>query len=702
MTKTVFFNVQHAPIGAFASFTLGCKGARGGLGLELGGPANESVYIGLETRRGGRYEALPFFAGAEDDARRYDVSAAEGSPGSRVVVVPFPDRAIRRRLGVVADTWSAGDLTFTIYSPFLPVPDPDNAPPEALKLALVPAVLAEIVVDNRAGRRDRTVFFGYAGQDPTQKMRRLDDTSGGRFAGVGVGRRTAIVSADRSVRSGLGFGIGDVLAPRQPANLAAALGAVGALFARAPAGRRSVYRFAVCFHRDGTATAGMPSAYLYTRWFERIEDVASYALKHFAAVVRRSRASEKALRLSRLSADQRLNLVHAIHSYYGSTELLEADRPFWVVNEGEYRMMNTFDLAADQVFFEATLNPWTVRNVLEWYVARFSYRDTLRLPGDAAEYPGGLSFAHDMGVANNVSRPGHSAYEQAGLTGCFSHMTHEELVNWILCAAVYVTRTGDRAWFRRHEKVFRDGFASLCRRDHPDPAKRTGVMKLDSSRCQGGAEITTYDSLDASLGQARNNLYLAVKTWAAYVCLAELTAPEGDERAAGAMRAQARRTADTIVSQADADGLLPAILHEGVNSRIIPAVEGLAFPWFCGYRRLLGRRGPYGPLMRALERHLAGVLRPGVCLFPDGAWKLSSTSDNSWLSKIYLCQFVARRVFGWRRDARSRRADAAHAAWLLRPENTYWAWSDQMVKGIARGSKYYPRGVSAILWTAEA
>ena len=47
------------------------------------------------------------------------------------------------------------------------------------------------------------------------------------------------------------------------------------------------------------------------------------------------------------------------------------------------------------------------------------------------------------------------------------------------------------------------------------------------------------------------------------------------------------------------------------------------------------------------------------------------------------------------------KADAAHHAWLLNPENVYWAWSDQMTSGKARGSKYYPRGVTSILWTLE-
>lgn len=54
------YNAHHAPIGAFASFTLGYKGAKGGLGLELGKPADQNVYIGLQSRDGDNYQALPF------------------------------------------------------------------------------------------------------------------------------------------------------------------------------------------------------------------------------------------------------------------------------------------------------------------------------------------------------------------------------------------------------------------------------------------------------------------------------------------------------------------------------------------------------------------------------------------------------------------------------------------------------------------
>jgi len=402
---------------------------------------------------------------------------------------------------------------------------------------------------------------------------------------------------------------------------------------------------------------------------------------------------------ARLSDEQKFMMAHTIRSYYGSSEFLEHDgKPFWVVNEGEYRMMNTFDLIVDQLFFEMKMNPWTVRNELDMFVSRYSYRDKARFPGDATEHPGGLSFTHDMGLTNTVSRPGYSTYELFGLDGCFSHMTHEQLVNWVCSATVYAAQTRDEQWVKANEGVFADCLASMMNRDHPDPTKRNGVMKLDSSRTRGGAEITTYDSLDASLAQARNNTYLAVKCWAAYVALEKLFPSLGRADLKKQAGEQAERCAKTVASHLTKDGYIPAVMGEGVESRIIPAIEGLVFPWFTNCREALDANGRFGELIRALRKHLQTVLVPGVCLFPDGGWKMSSTSDNSWLSKIYLCQFVARKILGFPMNPK---ADAAHVGWLLRPENVYWSWSDQIVAGVAKGSKYYPRGVTSILWLSE-
>jgi hypothetical protein len=693
MMNPIYYNTQHSPIGAFASFTLGTRGPKGGLAMELGKPADQNVFIGLEDEEGGKFSCLPFFDAVVDESARFDVAAAPGEKAS--LLRAFQDEEISRELSPQRDTWSAGDLRFSIHTPACPAPSP-QASVAARKLAYVPALAVELTVDNRRGKTTRRAFFGYQGNDPYRQMRRLDDTAGGKFVGVACGETTAIASKSTGVYSAQGFTVEAILQETCALNLAFDLGGVALLIGSVPPGKRKTFEFAVCFHRAGVVTIGMEGRYYYSKFFKDIEAVAGYALRNFPEVKARGAEFEKKFQRSALNPSRRFMLAQAIHSYFGSTEFLDvAGTPMWIVNEGEYRMMNTFDLTADHLYFEMEFNPWTVANELDWFVRRYAYTDRLRLPGNAKEYPGGISFTHDMGVANHFSRPGHSAYERTGLHGCFSHMTHEELVNWLLCGLVYEHQTRDARWLRRTLPVFRKALESLLRRDHPDPGQRDGVMSLDSSRCSGGGEITTYDSLDQSLGQARNNLYLAVKCWGIYLGLAALFRRVKETGLASICRDQARRTAATIEAAATPEGFLPAVLHENVASRIIPAIEGLIVPYCLGLRAELRPAGPYAGLISRLKAHLKAILRPGICLFPDGGWKMSSTSDNSWLSKIYLCQFVAEKILGVKSSAA---ADQAHAGWLLRDKNHYWAWSDQIIAGVAAGSRYYPRGVTAILW----
>jgi hypothetical protein len=697
MQQPTFFNAHHSPIGAFASLTFGVKGARGGLGLELGGPADRAVYVGVEDpERPGHFLALPFFGTeAENDAEDYDVEHLSGFQRDPAIT-PFPDSSIARHLGAGIDEWRAGDLTFRVISPIRPVPDPETEDAEVLRDAVTPAVTVELTLDNRMGNRGRKAFFGYSGADPTHGMRLLDEPG---LNGIAQGLSTAIATDDPDVYAGLAFQPEAILNPRHASNLGFMLGTTGLLVGEVAPGEVRTFRFAVGFFREGTATTGISTRYLYRRWFDRVEEVVRHALAKAERDAETAMAFDAHL-ANRLSPERALMLAHAIRSYYGSTQLLEREdgRPIWVVNEGEYRMMNTFDLTVDQAFFELALNPWTLRNELDLFVERYSYQDRVRFPGDEKTYPGGLAFTHDMGVANCFAPPGTSCYEQAGLKGCFSYMSAEELMNWVLCATLYVRHTDDEGWLRANASVFEEAVQSLLHRDHPEEGRRNGIVGLDGERCDGGSEITTYDSLDASLGQARNNLYLAVKGWAAYVLmepiLEELDRPDLKAIVAD----QAARAASTVVQAVDEDGLLPAVIGEGIAARIIPAIEGLVYPWVTGQTEAYSADGPFGDVRRALARHFEGVLASGACRFEDGGWRLSSTSRNSWLSKIYLCQAVAERVLEVETDTV---ADRAHLGWLMRPENAYYAWSDQMLEGRAVGSRYYPRGVTAILWLAR-
>jgi hypothetical protein len=704
MSNTVFYNAHHAPLGAFASFTLGYKGGAGGFDLERGRPSDEPVFIGVESAdRPGHYDALPFTGETGfREVARFTPNPDEILAGGDVLHT-FSEAAIRRELTLTRDTWHAGDLSFTLMSPSLQAPDPETASEEAQKAAYVPAVYAELVVDNSKGRRARRAFFGFSGRDAYSGMRHVD--AGGGVVGVGQGRNTAILTDAAGAWTGVGFAPEMILCDPLVSNRPWGLGACGLVVVEAPAGKVSRFRFAICFHREGRVTSGLEARYWYTRWFDSVESVGRFALSRFSAAQAECEAADRKLADSGLSTDQRWMLAHAVHAYYGSTQLLDHDgKPLWVVNEGEYRMMNTFDLTVDHLFFELAQNPWTVRHELAHYLERYSFEDRVRLPGSELTHAGGLSFTHDMGVANVFSAEGRSSYERAGLHGCFSHMTHEQLTNWVLCAGVYAHQTQDADWLEAQAETLARCLTSLVNRDHPDPMLRTGVMSADSDRCEGGAEITTYDSLDASLGQARSNTYLAGKTWASYVILEKLFGRLDQPDLADVAREQAELCAATITAHAGADGLLPAVMEcdsPGYVSRIIPAIEGLVYPWRAGCEEACSADGPYAEYIEALALHLRKVLKPGVCLFGDGGWKLSASSDNSWLSKIYLCQYVARDILGLKaKDTAA--SDAAHVGWLLHPEQSYWSWSDQIEAGRAIGSKYYPRGVTAWLWLDEA
>jgi len=226
-------------------------------------------------------------------------------------------------------------------------------------------------------------------------------------------------------------------------------------------------------------------------------------------------------------------------------------------------------------------------------------------------------------------------------------------------------------------------------------------MDVDSDRCAGGSEITTYDSLDVSLGQARNNLYLAVKAWSAFVCLEALFVRiEGASSSRAVLAKNAAKLASATISSRVIPGedFIPAVFESDNRSKIIPAVEGLVYPLFCGAADAVSEHGPYASFIAVLKRHLDVVLAPGVCLDKvSGGWKLSSTSKNTWLSKIFINQFVAESILGLKGERTER--DGVHASWQ-REGSADWAITDQVDSsdGHDLGSRLYPRLVSSILW----
>ncbi len=448
----------------------------------------------------------------------------------------------------------------------------------------------------------------------------------------------------------------------------------------------------------------MATRYYYTRWFESVEDVAKYALAEFDEAVEASLASNQLLANSALTPVQRFTVAHATRSYLFSTQMLVRDgKPLWVVNEGEYNMINTLDLAADHSLFEMRHHPWTIRNVLDLYVERYSYVDQLRFEGSDQLHPGGLAFNHDMGACCVFAPPACSAYELAGTSGCFSYMSTEEMLNWVLCAGLYIESSKDMAWAHKALPTLEGCFASMLARDHYDPLQRRGILRGDSSRCEDGREITTYDCLDPSLGQASGNTYISGKAFSALLILQHLFAVLGRAELSEAAHKQARMTAAAVIGSVQADGRIPALMTGDQGAIILPVVEGLVYPWFAGCQASLDLNGEYADYFRALQRHIKDhVLQKSGCIFEDGGWRITTHNDNTFPAKVYVCQFAIRTILQLDLKEIDSQADVAHALWQLHPEHSYNCWTEQVKKGVAFAAKYYPRGVSSNIWLSEA
>ena len=682
--KNIDYYSLHGIWGAYASFVLGRIGRGAGVVVGDVRPPETGLFVGYRVGTGETY-LLPFSSG-----RKYGLGVAAYLSGGSSQNIDehykkarrFNPQEIERQICFSGEEWRAKSMSFRIYSFFGEVPDPALVSRASARSAYRPSILLELSFDNSDGKEAMTGLFGMQGI-----RRPLSDSTNGALLGMasndcfGFGIRPA---AD--VEEVMYWSVID--ATFNFSYPLCRLASEGGLRFTIPAHSKAEYLIALGVYRDGIMTSGRRASAYYSYLFQDLEDVLENALDETEESLCKAQRLDDMLESSGLSEDRCFLIAQAAHSYVANTELLrtEAGEPVFIVSEGEYQMMNTLDLVIDQAFWEARFSPWTLRNELESLEEHSSYEDSY-----------GLAFAHDQGVDNCFAPRGRSVYEMPGLTGCFSFMSYEETLNWTISACIYSNLAEDWKWALEKRKVLSSCLESLIARDE----NGDGIMDRDSDRCEGGAEITTYDSLDISLGQARNNLYLAVKAWSAFVCLeAIFKRIDGKETYESRTAAKAANLAASTIAanMLEPDGFIPAIIESENRSRIIPAIEGLVYPKFCGVPEAIAIDGPYRELVCALKRHLENVLVPGLCIdSSSGGWKLSSTSNNTWLSKIFLNQYVAEHILGICDDRVSR--DAIHASWL-KTGSADFAATDQVdsMSGKDLGSRLYPRLVTSILW----
>ncbi len=297
----------------------------------------------------------------------------------------FRAEQIKRFYGWGTDRWQADELGFCIHTPFGTIPDPQTATPRQMRDALLPAITARLTLDNRKGSGTKTAFFALHFHDPG--ARPLDMGSNSRFRLAFAHRRDFGVAAELRESGSTPFPRRNRFSSSNGRWTAACATSIRfTCWAAPPASglkcrRENRYELVIAIgsYLDHIVTTGLGGKISLRASFRQ----SGRGAVQGAGPRRRLRAVAEArdgeLLASGLSADQQFLIAHSTRSYYGSTQLLEVGgEPFFIVNEGEYCMMNTLDLSIDHVFWELKQNPWVVKNLLDNFVRHYSYIDEVK------------------------------------------------------------------------------------------------------------------------------------------------------------------------------------------------------------------------------------------------------------------------------------------------------------------------------------
>jgi len=685
--QLVYVNVDHAPVGACSTLAYGLNGPTGlytnvagdwcGLGMSSPG-------IPYWGGGGGVLIALSGSAGL----RTFPFVASPASISSSASF--FAGTDLRRTLSPCTDQWTAADggLTLTHYTPAWSMASLDTATLDDKKRFFLPATWLVLTVNN-TNNTSEDLYFGL----PAAATQR--SFANGAYQGFTVSEAALAVQT----------GSCDLLSGP---SLRAVLNGMSQGFAfhlRIPPGQTGSLTVVVAFYRSAVVDSRISASYYYTSLFGSVDSVIDSAFAGFAAAKVRCQQLASAMANAGLNPYRQFLASHALHSYMANTVCLidPGGGVYWRVTEGFYGYISTFDLVVDLAFYESQMYPWALRNVLDTYSGAlpgtgYSFEHPLYNPSYTVVSSHGFSFHHDMGNWPTSVPPGTDPVFD-------DYMGQEQLQNWILSAGLYWSHTADHAWLTNNLALLQTCLNSMLLRDDTNAAARNGITKNTNS-----PEGTTFDDLDASLEAARYSGRLAVRNWASYLALQAMFGQIGDaadEAACQNMAAVAAQTIAGLWTQYRGTlGYIPALLDGSDQTAIIPMVEGLAYPLQMGLTNAVDRTGgPYASMLVALSNHLAAVLVPGRCLdATSGAWRMSSASEKTWQSKMYIAQYVAEHVLGFTGNNVDGTVDQIHATIQFQNAPIH-EWSDETDSTGANwflGGCHYPRGITSALWWLNA
>lgn len=673
---TAFFNTHHASVGAWASLTFG----------------SDTSGVSIDHQNPIRKESGAMLFGYTNPQETQSLVFAQSQRAYRDWN-PIPFAQVQRTLTPAVDLYQAGKLQVKVYTPYCALPDPQKGPMPAS--SCLPGVLMDITLDNTAGQQESTLFWGLQYRD----AKRINCFSTDSMLGYAYGDQWGF-AAEKTEGAFLVQG-GNALQLLQQGKEQRHPSGPAFLGLRVQTGKVGTLTITWAVHESFGSSGALETTYYYHRFFKNLEASMAGVLQHGDIIRRQSEEADAEF----LCADKkRYELFsQAIRAYYASSQLLEDARGqlHWNIGEGAYLWRNTLDLCADHMIWELKRNPWVLRSLMDEYIAHYAYHDTVTFPDRQGEYPGGISFAHDMGCFFNYAPHGQSAYERENATrdGFYYYMTTDQLMNGIYCICGYTLWTGDDAWLAGKTGLLAEFMTSLENRDAPRVQERTGLLKATTTK--GGAcqlESTTYDSLDHALLDACGNVYIFIKAWCSLHLIQRCALRLGQEdvaRRASCMLEKCRVAAAQF--QSETHPWLKANALRDVPGAVSAAIEPLTVPFLLGALRECDEP----QLFDLLRCHGLACLQEGVCLDAvSGGLRLSSNSCNAWTSKVMLTLYAME--------------NALHIPVPASVEQELVGWMQQVAKEVTVsdqinvrdrsiiGGLYYPRAVTAAVWMTAA
>ena len=222
----------------------------------------------------------------------------------------------------------------------------------------------------------------------------------------------------------------------------------------------------------------------------------------------------------------------------------------------------------------------------------------------------------------------------------------------------------------------------------------------------GGAEITTYDSLDHVAGPGAQQLVPGGQNLGRVRCAGEVVRATTAGRSGRGGRAScaALRRYDRQ-SRRGRTGRFRPLSARATPRAAVRKLSRLSKAWCsrtsAAARRRCGKTDASGLTCGRWPVTLMPCLPTACACLPTAAGKFRPPATTRGSAKFICASSLPDTFWGARRDDAGARADAAHVAWLTHPELSVWSWSDQILAGEITGSKYYPRGVTSILWLEE-